>query len=360
MKKWMSMLVCLLLLSSCAMAQEAPQLLEPAGVQLNAVEAHMGEISKITAYPGSVVPYVEEFFFEQEGVIDVMHVIVGQQVKAGDPLVTLDTEKEMERAETLKRKIEQQQTNAAYEEKLAAIDLKMLEVELRKLMKQQPVDETAIALKRLDIESKKLEIDLAADLRQLEMKQLTAEMETLENDIAQNVLYAPYDGRVAYMSDEWQPGDYVGAFTPLIYLADDSRLFVESDYISNGTLKTAYRLYALIGDQRYDLTVTPLDEKKHLSQILSGVSPVRQYTFNEPDDALEAGQYASICIESEYRENALLIPTNALYHTNKTYYVYVMEEGVRVRREVKVGISTNWYTQITEGLQEGELIYVAE
>ena len=116
MKKWMSMLVCLLLLSSCAMAQEAPQLLEPAGIQLNAVEAHMGEISKITAYPGSVVPYVEEFFFEQEGVIDVMHVIVGQQVKAGDPLVTLDTEKEIERAETLKRKIEQQQTNAAYEE----------------------------------------------------------------------------------------------------------------------------------------------------------------------------------------------------------------------------------------------------
>jgi multidrug efflux pump subunit AcrA (membrane-fusion protein) len=107
MKKWICGLLCLLLCTPCALAQEPPQLMEPAGVQLNAVEAFIGDISKIDAYPASVVPYVEEFFFEQEGVIEEMHVIIGQSVKAGDPLITLDTENEMKRVKTLYSEIEE-------------------------------------------------------------------------------------------------------------------------------------------------------------------------------------------------------------------------------------------------------------
>lgn len=358
MNKWICGLLCLLLCTPCALAQEPPQLMEPAGVQLNAIEAFIGDISKIDAYPASVVPYVEEFFFEQEGVIEEMHVIIGQEVKAGDPLITLDTEDEMERVKTLRREIEELKTNTAYGVELAQIDLAILDLQLRQLTKQG--DSTAAALKRLDIEEKKLALELEASLNQLEMKQLTDELERLEKEIEKNTLYAPFDGRVAYMSDEWRHGDYVSAFTPIIYLADDTRLFVESKFISNTTLGAAHTVYAWVGGQRYEITETPVDEKEYLSQVLSGVELVRQFTFDEPTDELEAGQYAAVCVESRYQPDVLLVPTNTLYTADKTRYLYVMEEGVRVRRDVKVGIITDWYTQITEGLQEGELIYVEE
>ena len=358
MKKWLCGLLCLLLCAPCALAQQPPELLEPAGVQLNAAEAYIGEISNIRVYPGAVVPRVEEFYFEQEGVIDEMHVIVGQQVKAGDPLITLDTESETKRVEALRREIEQLDTNSAYEDELAQIDLSILNLELRALEKQG--DETAAALKRLDIEEKKLELELAVSLRRLEMDQLVSELEQLEAEIEKNVLCAPFDGRVVYMSAEWRHGNYVSAFTPLIYLADETQLFVESEYISNSTLGMAHAVYAYVGDQQYALTATPVDEKKYLAKILSGESLIRQFTFDNPDDSLASGQYAAICVESNYREDALLIPTNCLYAADKTRYVYVMEDGVRTRRDVKVGITTDWYTQITEGLEEGELVYVKE
>ncbi len=358
MKKWICGLLCLLLCAPCALAEEAPQLIEPAGVQLNAIEAFIGDISKIAVHPASVMPYVEEFFFEQEGVIEEMHVIIGQEVKAGDPLITLDTEAETERVEALRRQLEELETNAAYEQELARIDLAILDVEWRQLQKQG--DEVAIALKQLDIEEKKLALELAADMRRLEKDQLTNELERLEAEIRENVLYAPFDGRVAYMSNEWRHGDYVSAFTPLVYLADDTRLLVESDYISNSTIDSAHAVYAQVGSKRYALTATPVDEKKYMAQVLAGVKLRRQFTFDEPDQELEVGQYAVVCVESNYRPDVLLMPTNTLYSADRTRYLYVMENGVRVRREVKVGVTTDWYTQITEGLQEGELVYVKE
>ena len=353
-----SLLISLLLCAPCALAEDVPQLLEPAGVQLNATEAFIGDISNIAVHPASVVPYVEEFFFEQEGVIEEMHVIIGQHVKAGDPLITLDTEAETERMETLRRQLEELETNAAYDQKLAEIDLAILDAEWRHLQKQG--DATAAALKQLDIEEKKLALELAADLRALEKQQLTGELERLETEIQKNVLYAPFDGRVAYMSNEWRHGDYVSAFTPLIYLADDTRLLVESDYISNTTLDSAHAVYAQVGSQCYAMTPTPVDEKKYMSQVLSGVKLRRQFTFDEPDEALAVGQYAVICVETNYRADVLLVPSNTLYSADRTRYLYVMENGVRVRREVKTGVATDWYTQITEGLQEGELVYVKE
>ena len=358
MKKWICGLLCLLLCAPCALAEEAPRLVEPAGVQPNAVEAFIGDISSIAVHPASVIPYVEEFFFEQEGVIEEMHVIIGQEVRAGDPLITLDTEAETERLETLRRQLEELETNSVFERDLAEIDLAILEAEWRHLQKQG--DAAVAALKQLDMEEKKLALELAADLNALEKDQLISEIERLEAEIQKNVLYAPFDGRVAYMSNEWRHGDYVSAFTPLIYLADDTRLMVETDYISNSTIDSAHAVYAQVGSTQYAMTPTPVDEKKYMAQVLAGVKLRRQFTFDEPDAELAAGQYAVICVESSYREDVLLVPTNTLYSADRTRYLYVMEDGVRVRRDVKVGVTTDWYTQITEGLQEGELVYVKE
>ncbi len=353
-------LVCLLLCAPCAMAQEGPELLEPVGVQLNATPVRRGDLSMIETYPASVVPYVEEFFFEQEGVVDEMLVIPGQWVKAGDALITLDTESEKERLETVEREIEQLSTNGSYQDELDEIDLKMLEVELRRLMNAHPVDESAVMLKKLDMERKQLDMQKAAELRALEMDRLLAEKQLLETEMARNVLYAPFDGRVVFMTGEWQRGSYVGAFTPLLYLADDTRLFVEADYISNNRLSLAHTLTARIGGGSYALTPTPVDEKKYMAQILAGEKLRRQFHIDQPDEALAPGQYAVVCLETNYRENVLMIPRTTLYTADRTRYVYVMENGVRVRRDVKVGLNTPWDVEITEGLEEGELVYVSE
>lgn len=359
LRRLLCLLAVLCLSIGTAAAENVPSLLEPAGVQMNAVEAYVGEISKIAAHTASVVAYMEEFCFEQEGVIDIMHVVPGQLVKAGDPLITLDTETEMKRIEALQKEIEQLEINSAYDDEIVEIDLKILNVQLRALLDASPRDEKAIALKKLEMEEKQLDIELERSLREMTMMQLRSELERLEAEVEKNVMYAPYDGRVMYMSSLLQSGSYVSAYSPLIYLADDSRLFVESEYISLTTLQNAHAVYAHIGDKRYELTPMPVDNKEYLSQVLAGETPMLQYTINNPDDSLSVGQYAVVCVETSYVADALIVPTNSLF-TDTTRYLYVMEDGVRVRRDVKTGVYTDWYTQITEGLEEGELVYVKE
>ena len=38
----------------------------------------------------------------------------------------------------------------------------------------------------------------------------------------------------------------------------------------------------------------------------------------------------------------------------------VFVDGQRVRRTVEIGVSTEWLTQITAGLEEGAVVYVAD
>ena len=59
--------------------------------------------------------------------------------------------------------------------------------------------------------------------------------------------------------------------------------------------------------------------------------------------------------------DALLIPANALFRDSSGKYVYVYEADgeTRVRRSVETGVTTDWQVQITDGLEEGEIVYVA-
>ncbi len=349
----------LLLAVGFACAQETPQLLEPVGVQLNAVAAWVGEISEVKNFEGAVVPETQSFWFEQEGRVSNVHVIPGQQVKAGEPLITLDTKAEEERLEAVEKQIEQLETNAYYEDEIALLDLQMLEVELRALQNAQPRDDKAIALKQLDIEQKQLDMELNLQLRRLTLSKLQDEQAQLNKEIESNVLTAPFDGRVFHIQSDLKAGVWVSAYTPLVYLADDTRLQIESAYVSAMALERAHALYARIGGGIYAITPVDTDEKEYLSQVLAGETPKVRFTINAPDDALAAGKYAAVCMESDYAADALLVPANALY-TDGGIYLYVMENGVRVRRDVKVGIATDWYIQIVEGLEEGELVYVKE
>ena len=85
-----------------------------------------------------------------------------------------------------------------------------------------------------------------------------------------------------------------------------------------------------------------------------------EFIIHEPDESLSSGMYAAVYIESQRVENALLVPSNAMYLGDGVRYLYVIEDGVRVRRDVKTGVSNDIMTQITQGLEEGEIVHVKE
>ena len=358
-RKCLCVLCVLMLLCSAAFAQQAPQLLEPAGVRVDTAQACVKDLSKIQVFEASVVPHTQELWFEREGEIEQINVIPGQMVRAGDVLITLAQEDEEKRIEELAREIEQTRTNGAFEDEIALIDLDILQLQLRMLREQSPRDDAAIALKELEMEEKQLDMELAASLRSLKLERLQAEMDTLQKTLDQNVITAPFDGRVVHMNFI-EHGQYVGAYSPLVYLADDTQLFVECSFINGATIKGAHELYAMIGSQRYALEHVEMDEKEYISKMLSGEKVMTRFALPASASSVASGEYAAVCLVSQHASEALTIPTNALFSDTSGRYVYVMENGSRVRRDVKVGMTTDWETQILEGIEEGEIVYVKE
>lgn len=351
--------LCVLCLMSCAFAQEAPKLLDPVGVQVDSVQVRRGEISEQTAYSGAVVPAVVELYFEQEGVVEEVLVSVGQMVRAGDVLVTLNRETEQERMDELKEQIIRLETTGSYEERLAQIDLAMLDVQIKQLRTQGSQNEDAAALKELEREERRLAMEYDADVRQLQLKRLKAELDALDQESARAAIIAPVDGQVMYLSSIGR-GSYVTAYTPQIYLADESRLTVETEYVHGSTLDRADDMYALIGGEKYAVEPLPVDESDYISKVLTGETVNTAFQVNAPEAVLSAGEFAAVVLVNSRREDALIIPANALFRDGLTAYVYVMENGVRHRRNVQTGVITDWDVQIVDGLQEGEWVYVEE
>lgn len=351
--------VCALLFCSSACAKEVPQLMEPVGVQVDAVQAYIGTISDQKVYSGSVVPDVQELYFEQEGVVQAVHVTVGQQVRAGDVLITLAQETEQEKMEDLSEQITRLKTAGEYDQRLAAIELAMMDVEIKKLRNEAPRSEDAIALKELDREERRLTMEYEADVRALQVERLQAELDVLLTESAQAALIAPVDGRIMYVGQIGR-GSYVTAYTPLIYLADETRLTVETEHVLAQDMDRANEIYALVGKDRYPVTPLPVEDSEYIAKVLTGEKVTTAFAIDAPEGALSAGEFAAVVLVNKQRENVLLVPANALFSEGNYRYVYVMQNGVRERRVVEVGVMTDWEVQITAGLQEGEWVYVEE
>lgn len=67
---------------------------------------------------------------------------------------------------------------------------------------------------------------------------------------------------------------------------------------------------------------------------------------------------ANVSIHLETRKNVLVVPTGAIIRQGGERYVTVVQGGTKSQRRVKVGWKDNGYTEIINGLKEGELVQV--
>lgn len=358
LKRLLTAALCAAWIGGCACAEEIPQLLEPVGVQLAAAEAVVGDISKIMVYNGAVVPHVEELYFTVDGEVEDVHAVYGQRVRAGDVLITLNQEAQTERIEALEEQIEALRSEDDYAEQLAQIDREILRLELETLQAQSGDDKEA-ALKQLDIEEFELKTRMEAELRSVEIARLEEEYEKLAAEIGSAELVAPFDGQVMYVS-EITPGNRVSAYAPLVFLADETRMSIESEYVTDTVMISAVDFYALAADKKCEIEHLPMDKEEYLNRVLSGEELKSRFGIVNGAEGLTVGEYAAVCVEVSRAENVLIVPRNAVYMEAGVRYVYVVEDGVRTRREVKAGIINDWDAQIVEGLEEGERVYVPD
>ncbi|MBR3928934.1 MAG: hypothetical protein IKJ65_08045 [Clostridia bacterium] len=356
-----------LLLSGCAQEKAefaAPELLPAAGVARDIASVIRGDHATPKLYEAFTVCYTEELSFNVNGIVDEVNVLPGDFVHAGDRLVTLNLDAEREQAESLAESIARTEASNAYSNRLAEIDIQILEIEKQALIAQNASGDE-IRLKELDILQKKTDLEQAIEIQSMNLAKSREALDRLSDILANDAIIAPFDGYVS-RGIEVTKGSAVKAYQTVILLADHSRMKIMSPSVSEITFRSANGgSYALIGNKKYTIERIELDKDEYAAKVLVGDVVYAEMNFTGPEgweNEVEPGQYVGLMLVHNYLPDQLLIPQNAVLSGADGKYVYVVgENGESVKRLVKIrNYPDSVYSVVLEGLEEGEKIYVTD
>lgn len=366
MKKSITCILVLFLLmglTGCSKSEESagqnvPALLEPVGVQIDIAQAVRDEIFHVETYNGEIVPYVEELQFVVDGKIEEVKVSLGEWVEEGQVLAVLDVETEAARMEELDEEIAHIKKMGEFADRQMKADIEIAKTEL-KIMKAKGADNLTIRLKEVDVQKLENLLEQTGELRQLELSEKQKSWNTLKEKTEKNEILAPFAGRIVYVRP-LESGDSVQGHTTVFGLTDESRLWVETPFLSESIIKGSDRIVARIGEKEYALEYLPMEKDEYVTRVLKGDAVKTRFLVEADDVAFMSGQFAAVNIISGYKEDVLTIPVNALHQEAGSRYVYKMSEGRRVRCDVSVGSISSTKVEILEGLEEGDSVYVKE
>ncbi len=232
--------------------------------------------------------------------------------------------------------------------------------------------QASIEAKELDI--RKALIDLAksnvsgASQYALESAQLTIDqhelqLQSLQMQLEKTDLIAPVSGRVVYANTTIKRGDSLAVNRTIVRLIDESSIKLEytlsvaSD--KDRTLESYARMGAMakviIDSSEYDAEVvmTPYQAAKMTGLTSTNVLWLDVKNLVQP---VTPGSYAKIIFTIDTREDVVVLGRDLLQKFGTGYYVRVLEDGYKVEKTVILGLETETYVEIRQGLNAGEQI----
>jgi len=297
------------------------------------------------------------------GQISVLNVDEGDMVKKGQLLLELWNN-------DLKAEIGLAESEIKAGKTRAAASLLQAEIAQREADRmQQLISDNAISDQDADkaiTEAKVLQAAYEAAV--IEMATNRARLQVIKANLERSMLLAPFDGIIAKINGELS--EYVtpsppGIPTPpTIELLDISCFYVTApiDEVDAPAVKVGMEARVIMdafGDKHFPARVSRIDPYVlDVEKQARTVDVEVQFINNEDGENFLAGYSADVEIITAVEENVLRIPTQALLD-NSLVYVYQPQDQRLREKTVRAGIS-NWdYTQVVEGLQEGESVVIS-
>jgi membrane fusion protein, macrolide-specific efflux system len=325
-------------------------------------EAKAADITQVVQAAGILQPRVKvDVGAQVSGQVQTLHVELGQQVKKGDLLVSLDPE--LARSDVVQAEAALAQQAALIDSR--EVDLKLLGAEAERQRRLLAKEATAA------VEAERAETDLAklkAELRgaHAQLKRLQAELDNRRLRLGYTSIRAPMDGTVVNLPV--QEGQTVIAvqITPvMVTLANMDEITVrarvpEADIASVRVGQVA-RFVTLAGEaQRYEgkvRVIQPVPDR-------AGNAVFYNVLFEVDNRArkLLSDMTVQVSIETGGVKQALSIPMVALGERGDDgrYEVTVLEAADKqVPRKVRTGLQDGARIQVTEGLKAGDKVLLA-
>lgn len=299
---------------------QAPPLVEPKDVAYSTVEVKKGRVVNSVNGTGKFQSVYREdcYYSASGGRIKKIVVKIGDMVKKGDVLIELTNDD---------------------------LSLNLQIAELRLKQQQNNYDSSKRYMNKIQRENAEIDLKIA----QLQLDQLQKQMED-------SLLRAPIDGQVTYITTVSQ-GSWVDAYSTLVKIEDQNTKMLT--YINEGS--STFQ----IGD---DVTVTLKDGTIAQGEVVSAPFDRDKVNKDEldkmlfikvPDDIMAktvVGDEARLTLILAKADDVLVLPKNVVKSYGNRKYVNVVENNVKVEKDVEVGIQSSTEMEIISGLTEGEKV----
>ncbi|MCR5685349.1 MAG: efflux RND transporter periplasmic adaptor subunit [Lachnospiraceae bacterium] len=328
------------LLAGCSSASgnDGKELLNSVNAKLESTRAERLDLNNISVYNGRILPAVEEISFDTDGYLYGLYVNAGTSVEEGEVLASL-VSRNYDAMNRLKDEIKRkEESNSEYFKKLDAdLELALLAGE--------------------DVEEKEIKIRHEKETAELELKLKKDKLAYMaEDDIGYHYITAPRDCVVLAATNVNSKG-FMKAGTSVVAIDADGELMLTCEYINEKKVKGLYEYYALINGKRYELEYVPYSKSQLKELSVNDITLMSKFRIKGSGN-FKAGDYAAVITVADYKPDVLAVPINAIYSDSSGKFVYVIEDNVRVKRNVTTGISDFAYIEILDGLEEGALVYV--
>lgn len=342
-------------------AQNVPELVEPVGVDIDTATVRKMNLSSMNSYEGQIVPDIKGLYFLNSGQVASVKVEIGDKIKKGQLLATLkgadttvkDLQKDL-------RDMQEENTELNEAAKNKILQMKEEQRGLEKKVKKASVKKEKNSLKKQvtalkeTIKTEELKLKQQKELQASMVGNLREDLAVAKSKTKMDKLYSSVNGEV--LSKTIAPGDFISGGSAVISVADMEKTRIRTDYIGSAELNKASSYHAMINGKKYEVTA----EEQELSQFDVEMEnyPDNTYFDYKKDVDVAVGDSVSVDLYHNEKEDALVVPSNAVYKTKDNTYVYRMEGSAKKKVIVTTGTETDAYTQILTGLKEGDVVYV--
>lgn len=267
--------------------------------------------------------------------------------------------------------LQAQLEQAEYSHEQARLNLQRMEFEseVRKRQEQLSFEKSQLSLERAreNIENRRRQNEAQLQQLQLRLDRRRRDVEEIREELEQTTLYATQPGMVTYETN-WGPngrtkvkvGDSPWSGQAIVSIPDLSTMTVELEVSELDVRRVAAGQEALIRVDAYSDTlytgtvieVSPLARRVGSSQLKVFDCVV---TIRGTDLKLRPGMTATVSIITGYREDAVVVPREAIFRREGTPLVYRLDGGVQ-EVSVELGPENDNFIVIAGGLEAGALV----
>lgn len=378
---------------SLAQTQEI-ELLEPVNAQVGYEVAQVRSLYQAAQYGAIVIPYVEECVPQNNMYFGYYDALPGETVKKGQQIIVSDTEradeqiKDMQEAidsmeeEYLKYVESQKKVLEKYREEESQwkrwVDLNEAEepeTYIRVPSEENP-DETVevenpahaqwqsgydmvtgkYRIAKHAADTVEMQLAYRKKLHDLDMAHQQFLLKEMQKERRLATVEACMDGTIVSVKDIQWYDTYLSKEKSVAAVADLTRKQLKCDYIDQVTIKKAKNLYALIDGKRYELEYQVITTEEYQELSAGGNKVYSVFDIVDAGDEVQAGDFATIALISDYREDAVSVSRGAIHKDSSGSFVYVLKDGQGVYTQIQTGISDGNYVEVLSGLEAGDRV----